>query len=342
MSDSLIPGTTTVYPNPKYQGYTSPTDELILNVAYLVDPDFRHIIRKQPPDVVHDDIFPTLDPHYESFYADMAKKKLGISFGTEYKFPEGLNARTFQQSFLKCISSAHLRDNTTTETERKNLEQSFSLLEKLNPEEFKKLNVGDLSEWEKFEVVMGVCSKFTMNDIQHFIRSNRTDQSHEFISGAQFVVSNETKSKLENFLNQHNTSLAYLSNYIFPEWSKVPEQDIRIRGLQDHPYSTIKSEIRQHPDRFFEILKNCSAPLPYAERYLSIFSKSDQKEDKAIYQRLFGIRKALKNGDTFVRKGLSKILDLTQKLPPTTGRKRFKEALVKGYRFLYPKPDPDR
>ena len=63
MSEPKVPGMTIEYPCPEYQGYTSPSDEAVLCVAYLVDSEFRQAAKKQ---------IPSRTPEYETFYADMA------------------------------------------------------------------------------------------------------------------------------------------------------------------------------------------------------------------------------------------------------------------------------
>ena len=389
MNDSLIPGTTIERPkvwrdNLDGHEYMSPADALLLNVGYLVDPDFRHSVPGHKP------IIGTPD---ETVYADMLKKRLGISFGTDYHFPNGLNARTFQAAFLAGVDIHH---QTFTTAEHRNLDQTLSVLQELNPEEFKKLTVGELTEAEKSDVIMGMCSKFTMEDINYFIHANRRKDEHDFIPGVPFFMSKETQTKLEGFLAQHNTSLAYLTHFehftngqemaiqeikmlaqrlrgcelsvIEQEaqkflsgrggWRDMPHQDLKILGLMDHEDAVIIDEIGKNPDRFFALLKETSNPARYAEQFLSLYARSEEaaKGNADICTRLGKLATPqTKNSsaaqkqttprdgrNTLVRRGLSKILDLTQKLPPTQSRKWIRETLVKGYRFFYPKQGSNR
>jgi len=365
MSDAVIPGTTVEYPNPDYQGYTSPTDILAINVAYLVDAEFRRAMRNRvPASVIGDDGFPSMDPAHEAFYADEAKKRLGVSFGADYKFPEGFTPKSFQQAFLKGISPLNLRQKKLTEAEKKNLYHVFSLMKDLNKDAFAKLKVGDLSDEEKYDMVLGMCSKFTMDEINHYMHVHRTKEEHESSPGVQFVMSEETRAKLNGFLKQHDTSLAYLGDYTFSDWSRVPERDFKMVGLSQHQNSDITDEIRKNPDRFFATLGASSDPAYYADRIIQRCFRSDKidtLEDAAILRRLVEVKKQalpretpavrqevgaprpVGERNTLVRKGISGLLNLTNRMmPPTQGRRVVKEALAKGYRFFYPKSNPDR
>ena len=363
MSDTIIPGTTVEYPNPSYQEYSSPSDALAINVACLVDADFRRAVKNRDVSL-RQSHGSGMDPAHEAFYADEAKKRLGVSFGRDYKFPEGFTAKTFQQAFLKGISPLNLRRDQLTEAEKKNLEHVFSLMKSLNPEAFSELKVGDLSNPEKFDMVLGMCSKFTMEDINQFISIHRVKSEHDFWPGAQFIMSEGTKAKLDNVLKQHDTSIAYLAGYTSPDWADVPEQDFKIRGLREHSNSVVIDEIMQNPDRFFAVLEQTSNPGIYAKAALydcSSSGKMDALEKAGILKRLEEIKKQapqrqepairreaeaprlVGERDTLVRKGISGLLNLTNRMmPPTQGRRVVKEALAKGYRFFYPKSSQDR
>jgi len=367
MDEILVPGTTVVYPSSEYpaeesdfalvgkriyQGYTSPPDELLLHVAYLVDPTLRKLMKERGIA----DLDKRRTPEYETFFAEMAQERLGISFGTEYKFPAGLNARRFQQYFMRCCSG----DENMSEAERENLNRFFSVLKELNPAEFKKLEVLQLSEKDKVDVIMGVASKFTMEDIINFLQINRTGGKKEIISGAPFVISKATKEKLRDFLEKQGTSLAYFNDFI--GYHNIPDQDLKIEGLSRHSDKEIVAEIRKNPNRFFKAVEKSSKPLHYAKWFLKgLFpdgikgSRSgvsriyravsdeelDSKDMRVIYEKLVQIKKREEGNP--LRRGLVKVLDLvSDKLPPTQGRQTVKRALVKGYRFFYPKSGPDK
>ena len=359
MGDNVIPGTTVEYQNPNYQGYNSPTDVLVINVAYLVDADFRRTMRNRNPlPVIADDGFLGMDSDYESSCADEAKKRLGISFGADYKFPEGFTAKTFQQAFLKGISPSNVRKQKLTEAEKKNLNHVFSLLKDLNSEAFKELKVSDLSDEEKYDMVLGMCSKFKMEDINHYMHIHRENKEHKSFPGIQFVISEETKAKLCDFLKLRGTSFAYLGDYVYPEWSRVPERDFKIRGLMEHAAEEIATEIKENSDRFFGTLRQTSNPSYYADIIIrNCFhpDKIDTLEDAAILRQLVEVKKQVaqrktsdtqrptEGGETSARKGLSGVLRLANRiLSPVKGGKVAKEILSKGYRFFYSKPDPDR
>ena len=402
MDEVLIPGTTVEYPESEYpgeesdfssmkgkiyQGYTSPSDQLLFNVAYLVDDEFRQAVKKWGKV----DWAERRTPQYETFFADMARERLGISFGTEYRFPAGLNARRFQQYFMRCCSNGE----NASEAERKNLNRFFSILKELNPIEFEKLEGIQLSDQDKIDVIRGVASKFTMEDINYFLHRNRTEEKRELIPGAPFIMSETTKEKLNRFLETRGLSPAYLND--FGDCHDIPDQDLKIMALMGHSDKVIKNEIEKNPDRFFEAIEKSSNPLQYAQKCLKSFfpdgieiSAQDRAKSfrlfrmysdaelasgkvQGVYARLLQIkwrelrraaqkrreeRKAARErevanrrreaaerrqGHNPVRKGLSKVLGLiSEKLPPTQGRQTIKRALVKGYRFFYPKSGPDK
>lgn len=363
MIDAVIPGTTVEYPNPSYQEYSSPSDALAINVACLVDADFRRAVKNRDVSL-RQSYGSGMDPAHEAFYADEAKKRLGVSFGRDYKFPEGFTAKTFQQAFFKCISPFNLRKDKLTEAEKKNLEHAFSLMKDLNPEAFSELKVGDLSNPEKFDIVLGMCSKFTMEDINQFISIHRVKSEHDFWPGVQFIMSEGTKAKLNGVLKQHDTSLAYLSDYTFPDWSDVPEQDFEIKALRGHRDPIIADEIMQNPDRFFATLERSSDPVHYADailldcsssgkmkaldeagilrRFAEVKAQALQRQEPAVRQEV-GAPRPVGERNTLVRKGISGLLSLTNRMmPPTQGRRVVKETLAKGYRFFYPKGNGDR
>jgi len=362
MDRILIPGTTIEHPTPSYSGYMSPTDEVILNVAYLVDAGFRRAIKNQNP---------AKTPENETIYANVAKKRLGISFGTEYRFPPGMNAQSFQLYCFKCFDFHSIRNgNPISQAEYKNLDRLFSVLKDLNPAEFKKLENLNLSEKDKADVILGVCSKLTMTDITHFIRLNQTKGKREIVPNICFLMSPETKTKANDFLEQHDASLGYLSNFWErPEYRDVPDQDLKIRGLLARGDDAIATEIKKNPDRFFTALEKSSNPADYARQIIrSCFSPNDQdtRQDILIWLRLSKIkRRALLQEavrkraqaaqpevrtpaptgkrPTLFRKGISGLLNLADRtLPPTATRRAIKKGLVNGYRFFSPKNDPDR
>ena len=402
MDEILIPGTTVEYPESEYpgeesdfssmkgkiyQGYTSPPDQLMFNVAYLVDDEFRQAVKKRGQVGWAE----RRTPQYETFFADMAKERLGVSFGTEYRFPAGLNARRFQQYFMRCCS----KGENINEAERKNLNRLFVALKEMNPTEFEKLNGIQLSDKDKFDVIWGVASKFTMEDINYFLRRNRTGGKRESIPGAPFIMSDTTKEKLNRFLETRGLSLAYLND--FGDCHDIPDQDLRIKALMGHSDKVIKAEIEKNPDRFFEAIEKSSNPLQYAQkclrdffpngieipeqgkakslRFFGMYSNEElaSKKVQGVYARLLkikwrGLRRAAqkrreerkaalerkkereallkanrKRENNPIRKGLSKVLGfVSEKLPPTQGRRMIERTLVKGYRFFYPKPGKDK
>ena len=241
-----------------------------------------------------------------------------------------------------------------------------------------------MSDKDMFDVVLGVCSKFTMEDINYLVQNQGVNKKKELIQGVHYLMSPKSKEKFVGVLAKHGFPVSYFSDAaVWPEWRDLPDQDLKIKGLTSRVVGeAIVPVVRENPELFFNILESSSNPPKYANQIIYAFdSYSDKNElvaaDKAIYNRLVKIRKrgtresrgereditnyslscwrleerlkkvpggepvirdsAIREGDTLIRRGLSKILGLTTRyLPATEGRKAFKRAIVKGYRHFYP------
>jgi len=340
MSENLVPGTVIKYPNPDYRDYTAPPDVMAINTAYLVDSEFRQMVRAKQETGISVAAFNGSGKE-EAHYADIAKKRLGISFGTDYKLPQDVSPAEFQLYIFKCCHRLKLEKGTATEDERQNVRQIFDTMKKLNPTEFKKLEGLNLTDVEKFDVALGATSKFSMEDIAFFIKSNRAGKTQDFVPGIDFVMSDETKSKLNGVLGKHNASLDYYNYFaVGSEWQTIPDQNLWIVSLLRHDEKTIKSAMRTNPEMFFSAIEQSTSPTFYAGHVFDTFfagKRMASQVDISVLKRLMQIKNRDGKGDA-LRQGVSKVLGfMTRTLPAMRGRKFLKEKLVKGYRYLYPK-----
>jgi len=227
----LIPGTVIVDPHPEYQGGEAPPDTLAIKLASFVDLPYRQEIAKigENPQEWGEKLV--------SYYAKKAEKIIGFKTGADWKLPGGLDRQTFERYFFACCCDGRAvksKPSYKSSIAYKNLQKIYDELKRLNPAAFERLGLSNPTEMQMYDVILGMSSKFSLNDIVAYLHRG-PEKDKALLWG--FFVSDSTERKILTYLSGCGASRSSITHLLHCPFSEVLASPLPNLFDTEHTYA---------------------------------------------------------------------------------------------------------